>query len=342
MITLILSLTSCCCNKHKCKTPKEELNLNYTGDFYNENYVWGGAMNLAWTELKDSFVGESLAFETKNKEALAITHKLNNPVFTKTDMDDESYYIKSGYGQATVDAINQECRAKFPQKSISDLMMKLGAKDIISYAYFLKEVMFPVAFRPQTVTFMDKDVEGFVADANSYQNVYLVDYQDDDHFIIALKLKDNKDQLFLAKGYPLNSPEEVVSSLRKKTQPTSELREIPGKVINKKDIFEAPKLHLDFNREYKQMIGQKIKNSKLKGYMISVMQEVIKFDMDEKGARVENEAVIGMITSAGPNAYTPKKLILDKPYWVLMKRSDSNNPYFLLGVKDTSILKPLR
>lgn len=342
LLLLILGLTSCCCNKHKCKTPEKDTNLNFTGDFFNENYVWGGAMNLAWNELKDSFFGEPIAFETKDKDVLLLTEQFNNPVFTKDDIDEASYYIKSGYGQETVDAINKECRSKFPKKSIPDLLIKLGARDIISYAYFLKEVMYPVAFIPDTVKFMDKNVEGFVADANSYQNVYLVEYKDDDHFIIALKLKDNKDQLFLAKGYPMEDPKELVTSLRQRMLVTSEIKDTPGQVINKKDIFQAPKLHLDYNREYKQMIGLKVTNSKLRGYAISVMQEVVKFDMDEKGARVENEAVIGMITSAGPNAYTPKKLILDKPYWVMMKRTDSNNPYFLLGVKDTSVLKPIR
>jgi hypothetical protein len=342
LLVLVLGLTSCCCNKHKCKADKQDNNLNYTGAFHNENYVWGGAMNLAWNELRESFIGEPIAFETTDKEVLDITAKLNNPVFTKADLDDKSYYIKSGYGQETVDAINKECRAKFPGKSIPDLLIKLGARDIISYAYFLKEVMYPVAFKPGTVKFMDKEVEGFVADTNSYQNVHLVDYKDDDHFIVALNLKDNQDQLFLAKGYPMNNPEELVISLRQRMLAASEIKDVPGQVINKKDIFQAPKLHLDFNREYTQMLGQKVKNSKLRGYVISVMQEVLKFDMDEKGARVENEAVIGMITSAGPNAYTPKMLILDKPYWVLMKRTASSNPYFLLGVKDTSVMKPLR
>ena len=37
------------------------------------------------------------------------------------DLDEKSYYVKSGYGQETVDAINKESKLKFPAKSFSDL-----------------------------------------------------------------------------------------------------------------------------------------------------------------------------------------------------------------------------
>jgi hypothetical protein len=35
----------------------------------------------------------------------------------------------------------------------------------------------------------------------------------------------------------------------------------------------------------------------------------------------------------------PKSLILDKPYWVVMKRTDSQNPYFILGVNNTALME---
>jgi hypothetical protein len=34
----------------------------------------------------------------------------------------------------------------------------------------------------------------------------------------------------------------------------------------------------------------------------------------------------------------PKNLILDKPFWVIMKQSDSENPYFLLGVNNENLM----
>jgi hypothetical protein len=35
----------------------------------------------------------------------------------------------------------------------------------------------------------------------------------------------------------------------------------------------------------------------------------------------------------------PKNLVLNKPYWVIMKRKDSPRPYFILGVRNTAMMK---
>ena len=39
------------------------------------------------------------------------------------------------------------------------------------------------------------------------------------------------------------------------------------------------------------------------------------------------------------NASKPKKLILNKPYWIIIKRADSQNPYFILGIKNIELMK---
>ncbi len=345
--TVLVSLmfTACCKNKAACEPKpqdgKSAPNYNYTGSKYQQNYVWGGAMNMAWTELAESFAKGAIELDTAEPKTLEMLKRFNNPVFSKQDMDEQSYYVKSGYGQETVNAINQECRRKFPKKSIADLKLELGERDIISYAYFLKEIEYQIAFNKQNMMFSDKAVEGFAADAHSFENVYIVDYTNDDKFLLSLKLKDSEDQIFLGKGYAMDKPDEVVKLLREKAPAAEDASKDLGVCMNKKDIFQAPKLHLDYTRQYDEMMGKSVKNKPLLGYGISVMQEIIKFDMDEKGARVENEAVIVMATSAGPGheAYKPKRLVLDKPYWVVMKRFDSNNPYFILGVNNDSLMK---
>ena len=339
IIFITALLFSACCQQKTKAINAENENLNYAGSKFHNNYIWGGAMNLAWNELIESFTGEPITLYTEDESALKTLHCLNNPVFTKNDIDEAIYYVKSGYGQKTVDLINQECRAKFPDKTIADLQLKLADKDIISYAYFLKQIEYEIAFKKQAIKFLDTKVKGFTSDSESYSNVYIVDYENDDKFLLALKLKDNQDQIFLAKGYPMDKPDEVLKMLKTKAPANEKADFIPGTVMNRKDLFQAPVLHLDYERSYNEMLDKKIKNQKLAGYQIALMQEIIKFDMDEKGARVENEAIIGMITSTNPNAYKPKHLILDEPYWVIMKRANSNNPYFILGVGDTKLMQ---
>jgi len=307
---------------------------NYLGSYYDGNYVYGGAMNLAWNDLSENIVKEKVKLNTSDAVALEMADKFNNAVFTKNDLDEKSYYIKSGYGQATVDRINKESRAKFPDKSFSDLDLELGNRDIISYAYFLKKVEYPVEFKEGETSFNQEIVKGFYAGSTEQgDNVEVVEYKNDDNFIVKLKLKDNSDEIFLAKGFDMEKPAAVVREINQKNKDNLE-------TIGVNDLFSMPKLHLDYQRDYAELMGKCLSNEGFQDYCISIMKEKIKFDMDQKGARVENEAVI-VVSTAMPGGPSPeiKKFILDKPFWIVMKRSSSINPYFILGVNNTALME---
>ncbi len=308
---------------------------NYLGSDYKGNYVWGGAMNLAWNELNENILHEKLQLNTNDETALEMVKKLNDAPFSKSDLDEESYYVKSGYGQSTVDEINRESKKKFPSKSFSDLKIDLSPKDIISYAYFLKEVEYETMFKKDVVLFKGQKVEGFIADNEAQrENVKIIKYQNDDKFIIKLQLKDKNDELILAKGYDMKNQQTVVDEINQNNK--KNLATIGGS-----DKFKAPKLHLDHHRDYVELIKKWLSNEGFSDYYIAKMFENIKFDMDEKGAKVENEAVIAVIgRSAGPSKKPKiKNFILDKPYWVIMKRADSQNPYFILGVNNVELME---
>ena len=318
---------------HVIQDTKSNIAGNYLGSSYKGNYVWGGAMNLAWTELAENIIKEDIQLNTEDKIALEMVSKLNDTPFSKGDLDEESYYVKSGYGQSTVDEINRESKKKFPSKSFGDLQMDLGPTDIISYAYFLKEVEYKTKFKKDTVLFNEQKVKGFIADNEAQRkNVKIIKYENDNKFIIKLQLKDKNDELILAKGYDMKNPQTFVNEINRNN----------GKnlvTIGESDKFKAPKLHLDHHRDYVELINKYLSNEGFGDYFIAQMFENIKFDMDEKGARVENEAVIGMRDSVMMEPKKPKNFILDKPYWVVMKRTDSQNPYFILGVNNVELME---
>jgi len=308
---------------------------NYLGSDYKGNYVWGGAMNLAWNELNENILHEKLQLNTDDDTALEMVVKLNDAPFSKSDLDEKSYYVKSGYGQSTVDEINRESKKKFPAKSFGDLTITLSPKDIISYAYFLKEVEYETMFKKNDILFKSQKVEGFIADNEAQrENVKIIKYQNDDKFIIKLQLKNKNDELFLAKGYDMKNPQTVVDEINQNNKKNLS-------TIGESDKFKAPKLHLDHHRDYVELIGKWLSNEDFSDYFIAQMFENIKFDMDEKGAKVENEAVIAIpLGAAGPSKKPKiKNFILDKPYWVIMKRADSQNPYFILGVNNVELME---
>lgn len=337
MLIVVVALSGCGrqpeSKPHIIQNTESNISGNYLGSDYKGNYVWGGAMNLAWTELGENILHEELQLKTDDKIALKMVEKLNNAPFSNNDLDEESYYIKSGYGQKTVDEINRESRKKFPSKSFSDLEMDLDLTDIISYAYFLKEVEYETMFKERDVLFGGKEVKGFIADNEEQrENIKIIKYEDDDKFIIKLKLKDEQDELILAKGYDMKNPQQIVDEMNKNNK-----KHLLN--IQDSDRFKAPKLHLDHNRDYIELIGKYLANKGFEDYFIAQMFENIKFDMDEKGARAENEAVIVLTKEAIRRPKKPKNFILDKPYWVIMKRADSKNPYFILGVNNTELME---
>lgn len=347
----------------------------YTGSKYKGNYIYAGAMNLAWNDLIDSITHEKIQLNTDDAKASKTADALNNPVFSKKDIDAESYYIKAGYGQKTLETINKEVQARFPEKTFPRIDFQLQNEDIIVYAYLLKAVEFMNPFQDGKVEFEGIQVNGFqAATLQQKKNVSIVDYWNDDKFIIRLTLKDNSDQLFLAKGFEMDTPEKVVAAINKHTEyPQTAMEDFePGRVplpqlkitpeeyenltqeqlkertnrffvplsLNEHDIFQAPSLNLDYHREFEEMIGKSLANKNFEKYVIAVMFENIRFMIDAKGAKVENEAVIGLpsgIKSEPVNKI--KRFVLDKPFWVIMKKTVSPNPYFMIGITNTELME---
>ena len=61
----------------------EFLDEKYTGFYYNKNYIWAGAMNLAWTELEQSIIKEKIIVNFDKEENKKFLDSFNNPVLTK-------------------------------------------------------------------------------------------------------------------------------------------------------------------------------------------------------------------------------------------------------------------
>ena len=74
-------------------------------------------MNLCWNELKEKIVKEDIHLKTEDEAALRISDNFNKTTFTAKDMSPSCYYVKAGYGNQTVQQINQEVSQKFPDKT---------------------------------------------------------------------------------------------------------------------------------------------------------------------------------------------------------------------------------
>ena len=306
---------------------------HFTGAVIDGNYIWSGAMNLCWTELCEDVIKGPIVLHTDDAESLKTTDHLNHPAMSREDLDEASYYVKAGFGPETLEEINTASRKKFPNKTFHDLQIDLAKEDIISYAYFYKNVRYEKPFTSKTVRFDSAMVKGFEAVDEQKHTVEVLHYESNDRFIVKLRLQQKDEELILAKGYPMDYPGEVLKAL-------SQWHSDAGTTLGNDDHFQMPVLALDIRRDYEEMIGQSLANEGFQEYHIGQMFENIAFSLDETGAKVESQAVIAMDRSAFRPGRQIRYFYLDKPFWVIMKRRESASPYFLLGVNRSNIMQP--
>ena len=92
-----------------------------------------------------------------------------------------------------------------------------------------------------------------------------------------------------------------------------------------------PNISIKHRRDVKQLLGKSLKNEKFKEYYFAKIYEILKLEIDETGVKAENEGVIVM--TRGISMSEPKKIILDKSFWLVMKEQ-GKEPYLVAYIKE--------
>lgn len=329
----------------------------YPGNFFEKNFVYAAGMSLAWNELKTKIFHDDVkisdsetdkkadkAHET-NRAALSLVQFFNNTAATTEDIDPLNYYAKAGFGQTTVDTVKRELQHRFPGKSFDELEISIFPRDLIVYAMLLVKVQYHVPFTTTDIFFdgvdtvpgkLSPQVRAFKAETMKQKsNIDILSYMNVDTFIIRIKLKQQEEEIIMAKGLPMEDASKMVTML----QPYFEKQ---GEPLCEQDSFSMPVLHLDYGHRYDSLIGRQFANPGFQDYAIAAMSEHIFFDMDKTGARIENRALMVAPRAAEPEGPAPKYLYLNRPFWLLMKKKTSSRPYFILGVNTTDVMEKVR
>ncbi|MFN8394584.1 MAG: hypothetical protein U0176_07935 [Bacteroidia bacterium] len=227
--------------------------------------------------------------------------------------------------------MNDELRDRFPNNSSQLNKLPVDSGETVIYAYLHKQFVYGVPFDRGEIYFDHKRVAGFgAADVRQRGNVRILHYENDNRFLLRVVVESPIDELFLAKGFSMDDPSEALAEVRYHAKAW-------GDPMNEDDQFAAPVLNLDFERDY--LNGDPL-NFTAGGqpWMLEFMKERVRFKMDEKGVKLENEAILRDPKGGIKMKPKPKILHLDKPYWVVMKLKKSDRPYFLLGVRNTAMM----
>ena len=90
-----------------------------------------------------------------------------------------------------------------------------------------------------------------------------------------------------------------------------------------------PCLSIKHERKVEEVMNISLKNEKALGYEISSIYEVIKFELNEAGVKVENEGAIFVEESASQRP----SLRLNSAFWVVMRELGSH-PYLIAFVNE--------
>jgi hypothetical protein len=168
-------------------------------------------------------------------------------------------------------------------------------------------------------------------------------YKDDDHFILKLTPKDRQHEIQLAKG--IGNESTLLAAVRQ----TSDLIKLGNKerkstntswkyILNDIDMFAIPVIKFNIENNYEDIEGQ-VFTTNGKRHHVETAYQRTGFIFDENGAVVESEAYSMTDSSFGePTKIPPKKLVLDKAFFIIIKRTLSDNPYFVMYVANVELM----
>ena len=313
----------------------------------DKNVIWCGTLQLAWNEAV-ALVGEKLHFTTPSPEA----GLLNRGNFTRHDLDSASYVAVADFERNHVEneiraALEKTFRGAASPELIPPIPQNPGPDDFVAYAYLYKNLAFASPFSDETeLSFNGQPVKSFGFDSSHSlksdvrNQVSICDYVSDDDFVIRIKTKSPQDELILAKVAPGATLEQTIQAVLARA-PLGQAMEIG---VN--DTLSVPKLNFDLRRDFAELEGlllQPTSAAKIKSnLLLKKVEQLVRFQLNEKGAILKSEAVVTMVTGAMAPEYEPPvhHLIFDKPFLLLLKQKSSPQPYFALWIGNTSLLMP--
>lgn len=175
--------------------------------------------------------------------------------------------------------------------------------------------------------------------------VRIVYYKNDSNFIIKLLPKDTEHDIILFKTdksfATIAAMAKEIEKLTKLGNAEKENRKLSWKYhYNDDDEVVIPKLNFNIQTNYATLEGNKFSTQKKQFHIGTVWQRTA-FLLDESGAAVESEVMIAAAVEAiegESEKPKPKKMVFDKPFLVLLKRTEAVNPYLGLWIANAELM----
>jgi hypothetical protein len=308
-----------------------------------KNVLWCGTFQLAWNELCGS-TGGDLKFDSDDPMIGA----LNKHGFTKESLDDASYvalagFVRDGIHEEIPKVIEEKFHGAFKPRLLPDPKLTPRPQDIVAYACLYKHLSFPVAFErlDDGLTFGGEQAPAFgfrtfkPEREKAYEQVSILDYQNENDFVIELKTSSEGDRLILAKVQPKQTLAETVGSVQARVE------SVQAQEGTTNDVLVVPKLDFDVTREYSEIERKHLVSTNAnvaKDLVVRSALQNTKFEMNEKGVELRSEAEMSIGCAQHVSPPITHRMIFDRPFLIMMERTKAAVPYFALWVDNPEML----
>lgn len=315
-----------------------------------KNVVTCATMPIAWDELRTFLKVDEVELD----QPVELARQLNHHKFPRWALSDDAYMALGGPVDEGVLANMEAMHAKkFPNATLP-LPEVSPTDELVLYAYLFKWLPFLSKFDKLTEPFKFHTASGMRSVQNfgidSYrltaphedslrEQVEVLDYATNDDFVIRLKTKT--DYIVLAKVVPETTLDATWQTvLRRIQQPLGGIR--PASVVASEKLV-VPLLALSVNREYDELQNRRIVAGQSSPYRLRRVQQYIKFQLDESGARIESSVEIIGDSGPGPTPQPPKprEFVFDRPFLLAVHQRNSEVPYMVLWVANEELLVPI-
>ncbi len=319
----------------KMTIAKSEAKKIMLNDKYYGKDMYTPALPLLFEDLKNKVVKGPIQLVGYD------SHIINtlNSIDSASNRLDEKYYYKivakrlPEYKKIIEDAIWEKFKEK--SKLIDKIEWSPGSKyDIVLYAMVKKDVEFIKEFEILDLQTFNNSKDKFkyfgIKDENEKlkDNIKPLFYKNENNYAVLLYTKTN-DEIILYRG-DLDKPVDTIWKDVKKQINENEER------FSEIDKLKVPFINLNEMIEYKELADKQIENS---DFIIKKVLECVEFKLDNKGAKLKNEALMALETCALRIApEKPRFFYFDKPFVLFMKENGKENPYFMLKIKDAKYL----
>ena len=300
-----------------------------------QNRIWVGTFQLVWNELTDKIVKAPVKFLDFDSQ---MANNLNQKQFKKSNLNEKSYYVKSGIVSPALKAeIEKNIKSKFHETSdiLKMFDFTYNPEKIFVYAMLKKDFRFTNAFdKLATGNFgnSQEKVKYFGINDNSnpklYKNVSVLFYNDDNDFAVKLYTK-GKDEVLLYRTNDDKTFDKYYAELNDKTAKYN-----GDKKFVKNDTLTIPDIKLYQETSFNELEGHQIVGTNMQ---IDKTIETVDFRMNNKGVKLKSEAAI-MLRCMSLAPREGRDFTFNNNFVLFLIEKNQNTPYYAMKVSDVAAI----